>query len=71
MIKAMIGLVALTAVLSAYAQDSAEQLSAVIQRVDKGLSVVERNQKANSDSIQALKKQLSEANAASKDPSGF
>ena len=66
MIKAMIGLVALTAVVSAYAQDSAEQLSAAIQRVDKGLSVVERNQKANSDSIQALKKQLSEANTASK-----
>jgi TolA-binding protein len=64
--KKLIGLLALTAVISVHAQDSTEQLSAAIQRVDKGLSVVERNQKANFDSIQSLKKQLSDANAASK-----
>lgn len=66
MTKKSIGLMAFAAVLSAHAQDSTEQLSAAIQRVDKGLSVVERNQKASSDSIQSLKKQLSDANAASK-----
>jgi hypothetical protein len=66
MIKKTIGLMAFAAAISAYAQDTTEQLSAAIQRVDKGLSVVERNQKANSNSIQSLKKQLFDANAASK-----
>lgn len=66
MIKKTIGLIVFAAVLPVYAQDSTEQLSAAIQRVDKGLSVVERNQKEDSKSIQSLKKQLSDANAASK-----
>lgn len=66
MIKIIIGLIASGVVLSAYSQDSLEQLSAAAQRVDKSLNAIERNQKKNSEAIQSLKKQLSDANAASR-----